>query len=57
MGTRFALLELKLFLISLLKTFIVLKGDMTENTFRIIELTVIGPEKVLIKLKRRTPSM
>lgn len=55
-GMRFALLELKIFLTRLLTSFNILKGDMMENNFRSVELTVIGPEKVLIKLQHRTPT-
>ncbi|CAF1362555.1 unnamed protein product [Rotaria sordida] len=56
-GMRFAYLELKIFLVRLLKTFTIFKGNTMDETFRIVELTVIGPETVPIKLKRRIPTI
>ena len=53
-GMRFALLELKMACIQLLRKFTVLKSDKLENTFRIVELTTILPESVWIKLQHRT---
>ncbi|CAF4276061.1 unnamed protein product, partial [Rotaria sordida] len=52
-GMRFAYLELNIFLVRLLKTFTIFKGNTMDETFTIVELTVIGPETVPIKLKRR----
>ncbi|CAF3742336.1 unnamed protein product [Rotaria sp. Silwood1] len=52
-GMRFALTEMKMTLVRLLKTFTVMESDKLKNTFRITELTTIAPETVWVKLERR----
>ena len=53
-GMRFAIMELKICLTRLLSEYQVLAGDSLEEHFRLTELSVIHPEAVFIKLKKRT---
>ena len=53
-GMRFAIMELKICLTRLLSEFQVLAGDSLEEHLRLTELSVIHPEAVFIKLKKRT---
>ncbi|CAF4437808.1 unnamed protein product, partial [Rotaria sp. Silwood2] len=53
-GMRFALLEMKLFLVNLLRKYTVLKSPKLESHFNIRELTLITPDEVWIRLEKRT---
>ena len=52
-GMRFAIMELKMCLTRLLTQFEILPGENLEKYFKLTELTVINPEAVFIRLKRR----
>ncbi|CAF4079320.1 unnamed protein product [Rotaria sp. Silwood2] len=53
-GMRFAIMELKICLTRLLSQYNVLPGDKLEEHFQLTELSVIHPEAIFIKLKKRT---
>jgi len=53
-GMRFALFEMKLLLVRLLRKYSILPGEHLESKFNIRELTVIAPSEVWIKLVERT---
>jgi hypothetical protein len=50
---RFALTEMKIFLVRLLREYSILPGENLENKFNIREITVIAPEQVWMKLLKR----
>ena len=52
-GMRFALIEMKLFLVRLLREYSILPGENLENKFNIREIAVIAPEQVWVKLVKR----
>jgi cytochrome P450 len=52
-GMRFAILEMKMACINLLKTFTVLKSEKLESGFQIFDRATIKPQAVWIKLERR----
>lgn len=52
-GMRFAMLELKMACISLLKAFTVLKSDKLEPNFEIIDCNTVKPSQVWIRLESR----
>ncbi|UJR29508.1 hypothetical protein I4U23_010725 [Adineta vaga] len=52
-GMRFAIMELKICLTRLLNQYEILPGDKLEEHFKLTELTVINPEAIFIKLKKR----
>ena len=52
-GMRFALIEMKLFLVRLLHEYSILPGENLENKFNIREIAVIAPEQVWVKLVKR----
>jgi cytochrome P450 len=53
-GMRFAIMELKICLTRLLSQYNVLPGDKLEEHFQLTELSVIRPDAIFIKLKKRT---
>ncbi|UJR21070.1 hypothetical protein I4U23_024170 [Adineta vaga] len=53
-GMRFALMELKMCLIRLLREYEILPGDGIEEGFRLEERLVIQPNAVLVKLRKRS---
>ncbi|CAF4147070.1 unnamed protein product, partial [Adineta steineri] len=52
-GIRFALIEMKILLVRLLREYSILPGDDLESKFNIRELIVIAPEEVWVKLVKR----
>ncbi|CAF4034512.1 unnamed protein product [Rotaria sp. Silwood1] len=56
-GMRFALLEIKLVLVNLLRNYTVLKSSKLESHFNIRELTLIAPDEVWIRLEKRTSTV
>jgi len=52
-GMRFALIEIKLLLINLLKEYTITKCEKLEKYFNVIETITIAPEEVWIKLVKR----
>ncbi len=52
-GMRFALIEMKILLVRLLREYSILPGEHLESKFNIRELIVIAPEQVWIKLVKR----
>ena len=52
-GMRFALMELKLTLIQLLRQYIIRPGDKIEQDFIIRETLAIKPDAIYIKLQKR----
>lgn len=55
-GMRFALLELKMACIFILRAFNVLKSDKLESNFEIIDCNTVKPSAVWIKLENRKKS-
>lgn len=53
-GMRFALIEMKILLVRLLREYTILPGEHLKSKFNIRELAVIAPEEVWVKLKKRT---
>ncbi|CAF1349248.1 unnamed protein product [Adineta steineri] len=53
-GMRFALIEMKILLVRLLREYSILPGDHLESKFNIRERSVIAPEEVWVKLVKRT---
>jgi cytochrome P450 len=49
-GMRFALIEMKILLVRLLREYSILPGEDLESKFNIRERTVIAPEEVWVKL-------
>ncbi|CAF0869519.1 unnamed protein product [Rotaria sp. Silwood1] len=56
-GMRFAIMELKICLTHLLSQYNILPGDKLDEHFHLTELSVINPEAIFIKLKKRTTYM
>ena len=52
-GMRFALIEMKILLVSLLRKYSIVGDEHLENKFHIREGTVIAPEEVWVKLVER----
>jgi cytochrome P450 len=52
-GMRFALMELKMCLMRLLRQYRILPGDKLEDGLQIREITVIQPSAIFIKLEKR----
>jgi cytochrome P450 len=52
-GMRFALIQMKIFLIRLLRDYTILPGEYLESKFNIRERLVITPEAVWVKLTKR----
>ena len=52
-GMRFALIEMKILLVRLLREYSILPGEHLESKFNIRERTVIAPEEVWVKLVKR----
>ena len=52
-GMRFALIEMKIFLVRLLREYSILAGENLENKLNIREIAVIAPEQVWVKLVKR----
>ncbi|CAF1378380.1 unnamed protein product [Didymodactylos carnosus] len=52
-GMRFALIEIKLLLMNLLKEYTIIKCEKLEKNFNVIETITIAPEEVWIKLEKR----
>ena len=53
-GMRFALIEMKILLVRLLREYSILPGEHLESRFNIRERTVIAPEEVWVKLVKRS---
>ncbi len=53
-GMRFALIEMKILLVRLLREYSILPGEHLESKFNIRERTVIAPEEVWVKLVKRS---
>ncbi|CAF1267044.1 unnamed protein product [Adineta steineri] len=53
-GMRFALIEMKILLVRMLREYSILPGDHLESKFNIRERSVIAPEEVWVKLVKRT---
>jgi cytochrome P450 len=52
-GMRFALMELKMCLIGLLRQYRILPGDKLEDGFKVREINVIQPNAIFVKLEKR----
>ena len=52
-GMRFALMEIKLLLVHLLKTYTIIKCNETEANFKIIQTSIIQPKESSIQLQQR----
>ncbi|CAF4318433.1 unnamed protein product, partial [Adineta steineri] len=52
-GMRFALIEMKILLVRLLREYSILPGEELQSKFNIRERTVIAPDEVWIKLVPR----
>ena len=52
-GMRFALMELKVCLIRLLREYHIMAGDKIEEGFRREERLVIQPDAIFVKLEKR----
>jgi cytochrome P450 len=52
-GMRFALIEMKILLVRLLREYSILPSEKLESRFNIRERTVIAPEEVWVKLVAR----
>jgi len=52
-GMRFALIEMKILLVRLLREYSILPGEHLESKLNIRERTVIAPEEVWVKLVKR----
>lgn len=52
-GMRFALIEMKILLVRLLRDYTILPGENLETKFNIREKAVIAPEEVWVKLVKR----
>jgi cytochrome P450 len=53
-GMRFALIEMKILLVRLIREYSILPGEHLESKFNIREGTVIAPEEIWIKLMKRS---
>ncbi|CAF1058700.1 unnamed protein product [Adineta steineri] len=53
-GMRFALIEMKILLVRLLREYLIVSGEHLENKLNIREGTVIAPEEIWIKLVKRS---
>jgi cytochrome P450 len=53
-GMRFALIEMKILLVRLLREYSILPGKHLESKFNLRERTVLAPEEVWIKLVKRS---
>ncbi len=53
-GMRFALIEMKILLVRLLRDYSILPGEHLESKFNIRERAVIVPEEVWVKLVKRS---
>jgi cytochrome P450 len=53
-GMRFALIEMKILLVRLLREYSIVPGENLQNKFNIGERTVLAPEAVWVKLVKRT---
>ena len=53
-GMRFALIEMKILLVRLLREYSILPGEHLESKFNIRERAVIAPEEVWVKLVKRS---
>jgi len=51
-GMRFALMELKMCLIRLLRQYRILPGDKLEDGFKVREINVIQPNAIFVKLEK-----
>ncbi|CAF0990126.1 unnamed protein product [Rotaria sp. Silwood1] len=56
-GMRFALMELKMCLIQLLRQYRILPGDKIEEGFKRQERIVIQPDAIFVKIEKRLPSL
>jgi cytochrome P450 len=54
LGMRFALIEMKILLVRLLREYSILPGEHLESKFNIREIGVIAPEQVWVKLVKRS---
>jgi cytochrome P450 len=52
-GMRFALIEMKILLVRLLREYSILPGEHLESKFNLHERTVLAPEAVWVKLVKR----
>ena len=52
-GMRFALIEMKILLVRLLREYSIVPGEHLTSRFNIRERTVIAPEEVWVKLVER----
>ena len=52
-GMRFALMEIKICLVRLLRQYIILPGDKLEEGFKRKEILVMQPEAIFVKLEKR----
>jgi cytochrome P450 len=52
-GLRFAIMEVKLCLTRLLRQYIILPSEKTEEKFSIRETLILVPDAIYIKLKQR----
>ena len=52
-GMRFALMEIKILLIRMLRDYNILPGENLQNKFKIIDGSVIAPREVWVKLEMR----
>jgi cytochrome P450 len=52
-GMRFALMELKMCLVELLRLYRILPGDKLEEGFKQQERLVIQPDAIFVKLEKR----
>jgi cytochrome P450 len=53
-GMRFALMELKMCLIRLLRQYRILPGDKIAEGFKIVERLVFQPDAIFVKLEKRS---
>ncbi|UJR24390.1 hypothetical protein I4U23_005767 [Adineta vaga] len=52
-GMRFALIEIKILLVRILREYNILPGENLENKFKILDQAVVAPEEVWVKLVKR----
>ncbi|CAF3094144.1 unnamed protein product, partial [Rotaria sp. Silwood2] len=52
-GMRFALVEMKIFLVRLLRDYTILPGEHLESKFNIVDKTTVAPEEIWVKLVKR----
>ncbi|CAF3506563.1 unnamed protein product, partial [Rotaria sp. Silwood2] len=53
-GMRFALIEMKIFLIRLLRDYTILSGEHLESKFNIVDKTTVAPKEIWVKLVKRS---